>query len=239
MDFNEKYPSLRRDREGTPEMPDRETQRLPAEEKERKSFADIFATILSWVLVPLMMPVYGIMLIFHLSVLSLTTPATKHIITLIVAGFDVVLPMLLVYLLKLFGLVSDVGLNERKERLIPYMITMVCMTGTAIFIYMKGAPLWVAMFFAGGALAALINTVINHWWKISAHAAGIAGIVAILIRIYISGLPTGNILPWLIAAIILSGLLGSCRVWLGRHTVWQVLAGYATGFLSVFLLTMI
>ena len=43
---------------------------------------------------------------------------------------------------------------------------------------------------------------------------------------------------WLIAPIIVSGLLGSARVWLGRHTVWQVLAGYAVGFCSVFFLTM-
>ena len=37
----------------------------------------------------------------------------------------------------------------------------------------------------------------------------------------------------LLIAIGLSGILGTARVWLGRHTAWQVIAGYAVGFLSV------
>jgi len=237
MDLNEKYPSLRRNISqepvaGGPVENDRNAS-------SRKSIPDLFSTILSWILVPMLMPVYGIMLIFHLSILSLTPAPTKTILTLIVFGADVVLPMILVLLLKLFGIVRDIGLNERKERFIPYLITLACMALTAFFIYHKGAPLWVAMFFAGGALAALVNFTVNYWWKISAHAAGIAGIVAILIRIYISGLPTGNVLPWLIAATLLSGLLGSCRIWLGRHSVWQILAGYLVGFVCVFIPTMI
>lgn len=237
MDFNEKYPSLRRN------IPQEPVADGPAENNRDtsrcKSIPDLFSTILSWVLVPMLMPVYGIMLIFHLSVLSLTPVSTKTILTLIVFGIDVILPMLLVLLLKLFGIVRDVGLNERKERFIPYLVTLTCMALTSLFIYHKGAPLWVAMFFAGGALAALVNFTVNYWWKISAHAAGIAGIVAILIRIYISGLPTGNVLPWLIAATLLSGLLGSCRIWLDRHSVWQILAGYLVGFVCVFIPTMI
>ena len=39
--------------------------------------------------------------------------------------------------------------------------------------------------------------------------------------------------------MVLSGLLGSARIWLGRHTVWQVVAGYAVGFCSVFFLMMV
>lgn len=195
--------------------------------------------LLSWILVPLLMPVYGLILAFGLSVLDVAPMGMRVNFTLIVAGITVVIPMILVLLLKKIGLVDDVGLNNRKERLIPYIITIVAYGATAWFMAAKNAPLWLSMFFAGGALAALINLVINFKWKISAHAAGIAGVVALLIHIAKDGYPEPEIYTWILIAIGLTGLLGSARVWLGRHTVWQVLAGYAVGFCSVFFLTMV
>lgn len=197
------------------------------------------ANVISWVFVPLLMPVYGIILIFSLSFLSLAPSHTKFVFTLIVFGANFIVPMLLVLLLKKMGLIQDVGLNGRKERLIPYVITIICMSGTGIFLYAKMAPLWVAMFFAGGALAGLVNLIVNFWWKISAHAAGIAGIVAMLIQITKEGPTIGSMTWWIVGSIIVAGLLGSARIWLGRHTLMQVLAGTAVGFLSVWTLSLI
>ena len=198
-----------------------------------------FANLISWIFVPLLMPVYGIILIFSLSFLSMTTFNTKLVFTLIVFGANFLVPMLAVLLLKKMGLVEDVGLNGRKERLIPYIISILCLLGTGFFLYMKSAPLWVAMFFAGGALAAVINLIVNFKWKISAHAAGIAGIVAMLIQIMKEGVPSGGITWWIVGSIIMAGLLGSARIWLGRHTLLQVLAGTAVGFMSVWTLSLL
>lgn len=210
---------------------------LPLSEGER--IVNIVSTILSWVLVPLLMPVFGIILAFNYSLLDFTPMRSKIVFTLITAAFNVAIPMLLVLLLKRVGLVNDLGLNGRKERLIPYIISILCMGGTGLFMYFKGAPMWLVMFFIGGAVAALVNLLINFGWKISAHAAGAAGVVAMLVRIISDGFPQQGAFGWLIAAIALTGLLGSSRVWLGRHTVWQVLAGYAVGFTSVLLFTLI
>ncbi len=198
-----------------------------------------FSHFLSWVLVPLLIHVYWIMLDFVLSVLDVVPKAIRVNFTLIVAAITVIIPMILVLLMKKMGLVDDIGLNNRKERLIPYIITIVSYGATAWFMAYKNAPLWLSLFFAGGAVAALINLIVNFRWKISAHAAGIAGVVALLIRIAKDGYPEPEIYFWLLLTIGLTGLLGSARVWLGRHTVAQVLAGYAVGFCSVFFLTMI
>ncbi len=201
--------------------------------------ADWIGNILSWLLVPILMPVYGIIIIFGLSILDIVPMGTRLVFTSVVFGINVVIPLLSFFVMKKMGIVDDIGLNERKERLMPYIITILCMGGTFLFMYQKGAPLWVSMFFSGGAAAGLVNLLVNFRWKISAHAAGIAGVVALLIRIIKDGYPEPAIFTWLIIAIILSGMMGSARVWLGRHTVWQVLAGYAVGFCSVFFLTMI
>lgn len=190
---------------------------------------------LSWVLVPLLMPVYGIMLAFGLSILSFTDFSVRLTFTAIVLGFNVVIPSLLVLLLKKLGLVQDVGLNGQQERFIPYIVCIACLIGTALFMHFKGAPTWLFMFFFGGAAAGIIEVIVNRWWKISVHAAGIAGIVALLLRMFMAGDYMSPATQWwLIVSVGLAGMLGSARIWLGRHTLMQVLAGYAVGFCSVF-----
>lgn len=195
------------------------------------------SNLLSWILVPLLMPVYGLMLAFGLSILDVAPFGMRLTFTLIVTGTCVVVPMLLILLLKFLGIIQDVGLNGRKERLIPYIITAVCFAATGWFMASKGAPSWLYLFFFGGAAATVVNTIINFWWKISAHAAGIAGVVALLIRIEKESSSQPELFFWLILTIGLAGLLGSARVWLGRHTTWQVLAGYVVGFCCVFFLS--
>ena len=194
----------------------------------------LFCNFLSWVLVPLLMPVFGTIFIFRLSILDVVPSGLQTAFIFIILGLNFVLPVLLVLLLKFLGLVDDIGLNGQKERLIPYMITVLCMGGSAWFMATRGAPIWVCMFFAGGAAAGLINLLINLKWKISAHAAGIAGVIALLIRLQKDVAAEPQLFVWLLITVGAAGLLGSARVWLQRHTVWQVLAGYVVGFCSVF-----
>lgn len=193
--------------------------------------------LLSWVFVPLLVAFYGTLLIFHVSYLASTPTSTKIVFSLIVFGFTAVVPMAMVLVLKALKVVQDVGLNGRKERLYPYIIMIVSYIGTGIFFHYKQAPDWMVLFYCGGALAALVNLIINFRWKISAHSAGMAGLVAMLLVVARNGMPRMTLDVWLAVVVALTGLLGSARIWLGRHTLLQVLAGYAVGFLSVYLLS--
>ena len=217
------------DSSATPDLPPTRLEQL----------ADNLSTAVSWLMSPLLMPVYGIVLVFMLTLYSYVPMGVKLGFTLIVAGITIVVPALMVLLLKRLGMVDNLGLNGRKERTIPYIITILCMGGTAVFLAMKGFPMWVVMFYAGGALAGLIEVIINNWWKISAHGAGVAGLVALLVRMSHTPMVKPDVLTWLIVAVACAGLTGSARLWLGRHTLGQVLAGYAVGFCSVYFLTMI
>ncbi len=200
---------------------------------------DTLATAVSWILVPLLMPLYGTILIFTQSILAFASTSTKWTVCLIIAAITVAVPMILVILLKRIGVVHDIGLNERRERFVPYIITILSMAGAGWFMLHKHAPVDLGMFYIGGAVAAVVCMTVNFWWKISAHAAGIAGIVALLVRLSGDGLAHPDLATWLIVWVALSGLMGAARVWLGRHTVWQVLAGYAVGYTSVILMTLI
>ncbi|MCH5228955.1 MAG: phosphatase PAP2 family protein [Muribaculaceae bacterium] len=204
------------------------------EDSRLENIATTVSHILSWLLVPLIMPVFGILFILRLSILDVIPAGVQTAVTFVIAGINFFAPILLIFLLKVLGLIDDVGLNGRKERAIPYIITALCYGGSAWFVASRGAPVWVAMFFAGGAVASLINLAINFKWKISAHAAAIAGLVALLIRLQRDVAVEPQLFVWLIITVGMSGLLGSARIWLNRHTVWQVLAGYMVGFCSVF-----
>jgi membrane-associated phospholipid phosphatase len=236
MQFN--YPSLTdiQAPEGKKEAAEQQPEKPTV---ERPTAMDIFAKIVSWVLVPILMPVYGILLIFHLSILRYAPTLSQAIVVSVVFGINAILPSLLISLMKRLGWIHDVALNEQKERAIPYIITIVAFGCTALYLWLRGAPLWVSLFYCGGALAALINMLVNFAWKISAHAAGAAGVVAMLVTLARIGQPQQNMFWWIAGAIILTGLLGSSRLYLKRHTIYQVFAGYMVGFFSVYLLSLL
>lgn len=210
--------------------------REPWSKPEAERAADTWAAIMGWVFVPLLMPVYGVILAFTLSLLSFTPASTRLALTGVVFAFNVLAPALLIIVLKHLGLIHDVGLNERKERFIPYMVCVLELAGTALFMHFKGAPQWLVMFFFGGAATGIAELVINRWWKISVHAAGVAGIVALLTRMLSFEYVSPATFTWLLIAIGCAGLLGASRIWAGRHTLSQVLAGYAVGFCTVYFL---
>ena len=220
-----------------------EKEEKPQDEKKKKkesgSLIDLLCNLISWVLVPLLMPTFGVLFIFRLSILDVVPNGLQTAFTFVVFGISCCIPLLLILLLKYLGVVDDYALNGRKERTLPYLISAICLGCTAWFMASRGAPVWVTMFFTGGAIAAVINTLINLKWKISAHAAGISGLIALLIRLEKDMAVEPQLFVWLLITIGVAGLLGSARVWLGRHTVWQVLAGYLVGFCSVFFMMFI
>ena len=123
------------------------------------SFFTKLSHVLSWVLVPMLMPVYGVILAFGLSILAFTGFGVRLAFTAVVIAFNVAIPAIIVLLLKRIGIVKDVGLNNREERFIPFLVCILCLVGTAIFMRYKMAPMWLVMFFYGGAAAGVVELV--------------------------------------------------------------------------------
>lgn len=197
------------------------------------------ATLLSWIMVPLIMPVVTVILALSLSSLSAIPFNAKLRIVLVVAGFNTILPMVLIGVLKGVGIIKDLGLNCRKERVIPYLIIIAGLVLTTIYLRNGNAPAWLWSLYVGAAVASAICCVINMWWKISAHATGAAGVIATLIIISMFGNPIMSLRWWLAGACLLTGLMGSARVFLRRHTDRQVMAGYVCGFCCIYFTALI
>lgn len=194
--------------------------------------------ILSYIFSPLLVPTYGMILASFLSVLSVLSARVLCTTVAITFVITCVIPACGIMAMYKTGFLTDPGVNVRTERSLPYALTILCYVGCCFFLYRAGAPSWLTMFYAGGGAAALINAVVNLKWKISAHAAAIGGLVAMLFRIAAMHQSVVDLNIWISAVVVLAGAVMTARVYLQRHTLMQVIAGCANGFLCVWLLTM-
>ena len=140
-------------------------EETPATEQKSPTVVDKIANVFSWVFVPTLVPFYAMILILWTSYLSMIVPTgTRVVVSLMTLGLTCALPMLIILILKFLGIISDIGLNKRSERPIPYVVVLVCYVFTAWYLYAHGAPDWVTMFYAGGAVASAVNFAVNFFW---------------------------------------------------------------------------
>lgn len=191
--------------------------------------------IISAVFSPLIVPCYGIMLALCTTGLSIIPLRMRLGVVGICALIISVMPAIAVFALYRARIITDPGLNLRKERTLPYCITMGCYVVCAYYLYHISAPLWLVGILIGGMLTILINLLVNLKWKISGHMAAMGGLIAVDFFIALNGLAVTGMLWPTIITILLAGLVGTARIGLDRHTPMQVLAGTVNGFVCVYL----
>jgi membrane-associated phospholipid phosphatase len=137
----------------------------------------------------------------------------------------VLLPLLhLVWLLHR-GLVTDLDVQLREQRIRPLLFTVVC-AGLAWAVLKLGvAPRQLVAVASALSLMTMVILSITLWWKISVHCAAMAMAAAVAWSLF------GALLPLVIGA----PLMAWARVRLRRHTVAQAIAGLLLG-LAIFLL---
>lgn len=195
--------------------------------------------ILSTVFSPLFVPTYGVAIAFWCTMLAITPLGVRWRLLIAVFAVTCLIPALLIYGMHRAGFIKDPGLNNRTERTIPYILTALSYGAGAWILGHAKAPDWLWLFMIGGMAAVVVNAVVNRWWKISAHLAAMGGLLALTFRIAMSQtvLPGFPFMWMVVATVIAAGAVGTARVYLDRHTVGQVGAGFLNGFLCVFIVT--
>ena len=194
------------------------------------------AALFSFLLSPMLMPTYGMIIAFEMSTYQILLTTDKLTVISVIALMTFVVPTILISLMKYFGIISDVHLNLRRERLYPYAMIVVCYLVSALYLFNINAPTWMWMFLFGAATSALVSMVVNFFWKISAHMAGIGGLIGLLCKINNYGDGVFDLMPIICVMIITAGILGTSRIAMERHTLWQVIAGVLNGFLCVYMI---
>lgn len=191
------------------------------------------AWLISTVFSPLLVPTYAIAIALWESILAIVPLSTKIHVLLTVFLTTAILPASFIYLLLRMKKVSDMSLSNPRERVIPFIINLLCYGGLTYALYLYHSPAWLIMFSVGGMAALVVTMIINFRWKISAHGAAMGGLISFIYILISKQLTFHNLTLMLYATIFITGLVGMSRVIRERHTVMQVLAGILNGMLCV------
>jgi hypothetical protein len=192
------------------------------------------AKIISIVFHPLLMPVYGMGIIFSAPTLFGYLPFNvKKLLFLIILVNNVLLPISLMPFFIQRKIISSWSLSERKERNIPLIICSILYLTTSYIIFRFPIPLFLKSFIFATAFLSLFVTLINFWWKISLHSVGAGALIALVLLLSVKMLTP---LEWyLISVVIIAGLVLSSRLKLNQHHPAQVWIGVLTGFSGLIL----
>ena len=194
---------------------------------------DTIAKILSFLMFPLFMPLYGVILLFNLEIFSFYPAFYMKGTFLTVVLLGILVPIFSLYILWRFGVISDFRVYKREDRVIPYSFTAIAYFFVSYMLYRLAMPLYVVNIAIGVAFATLVDAIVSLKWKISAHATGIGGLTSAVVSICYW--THANAIMLIVILFLAAGLLCAARLWLNRHTPAQLLLGFFNGFFSVLL----
>jgi hypothetical protein len=192
--------------------------------------ADNAASLITLLFHPIVLPIYGLLLIFNVPALLsfLPGPARRIIFTMVLVN-TVILPIAILPLLKLRNVISSYRLETRGERIIPLLMTSLMYFVTAFMMFRLQLPLLIKEYVFAASCVVLATALLNFRRKISVHAVG-AGAMVATVMILSFRMLTVNV--WvLVITLIVSGLVMTSRLWLRAHTPAEVYSGFVTGFI--------
>lgn len=203
--------------------------------------------IISWIFIPLLTPIYGLILAlyipssagyfaFNSDCLYTELDARKWAVLIMFIFFTAIVPSVIYLNLKAKGSISTLEMDERTERNVPIIIMFFsCLSLYVAFLFLvRGVPVPKYLFSLplSGMIASLAYYILTQWKKVSMHAGG-AGIMTGFLFEYAFQMEQFQL--WtIIVPILISGIVGSARIYLGKHTILEIFIGWITGTFLTF-----
>ncbi len=160
-----------------------------------------------------------------------------------------VLPVISIFLMKGLGMVHTMEMKDNKERIGPYIASGIFYLWTfQNFVYNPQMPLTFKIFMLGATIALFVAFFLNNFSRISTYTVGMGawlGMILIAMSRYYGGsinvyvpefisieISMISVFMWV---LILAGLVGSARFFLGKHEPMDVYGGYFVGFAAQFI----
>lgn len=189
------------------------------------------ALTLSFLFHPVWVNLLGLLCLLLLSpFLSLVLqPGILVFYVLFIFGTTALVPMLAVGVMKLTGHVQSIMLHEQEERNIPYLVTAAMYLFDYYFLSQLHSAASIRAYLLACASIVVAVVVINHFYKISVHAASLGALAGIIVSLVPVALWD---LRWLLAFIVIvTGATLSARLFVNAHTPKQLWSGWLLGFL--------
>jgi hypothetical protein len=190
------------------------------------------AQLISYLFHPLLIPAYGLLIIFIAPTLFRYIPLrVKELLFLIVLINNILIPVTLVPFFRYRNLISSWRFTTRNERSIPLFIIALLYFITSFIMFGLQIPVFFKAYSYSLSTIILILFIVNMWWKISLYSAGAGVLTGLILAL---SLKMTAAIPLLFVSILLaSGLVLSSRLKLNRHSPLQVYTGFFTGFAIV------
>jgi hypothetical protein len=186
------------------------------------------ARITSILFHPLLIPTLGFLLLFNSGLYFTLIPlGMKKMVLLIVLLSTCIFPALSIGFL---GLSSkfDLSMSKNTDRIIPLIFSSIFYySGYLILRRLPIFPIY-SFFLVASILVQIALLLISLRWKISTHSAAIGGLLGGFLAL--SFLFQENPLLILIALVLISGMVGTSRLILEKHTNEQIYSGFLLGF---------
>ncbi len=197
------------------------------------------AKIISYLFHPLLMLIYGLVLLFSINIfLPLVLSLQGEIYVLSIAFIaGVIFPLSFMYFLLRTRVIRSFALESKEERTIPYLMTGIFYYFIFYLFKEIGLPPLYFVFILNTTLLVFITLLINFWWKISAHMIAIGAVVGCVSGISIKlGL---TLTPVIAALLLVAGLIAFARLKLNAHTNSQIYTGFFMGLICMLILFII
>lgn len=191
------------------------------------------AKAVSYIFHPVLIPTLGLLLLlnsgFYFSMLSWEA---KRFVLLVVFFTTCILPMLSVAIMAL-NPKFDIAMPKNRDRILPLLASSIFYYLGFILLSKVQAFNELKLFMLASVLVIIALLVISFRWKISNHMAAIGGLAGTLFALsFRSGV---NPVYSILIVVLVSGLVGTVRLILGKHNLWQIIAGYVLGFSVLYL----
>ena len=194
----------------------------------------LLAYIPTYLFQPLLIPAYGIGVLGVSSFFYGYAPLVKAVVLGLSFLLAVLLPLLWYLLLRKLHIITTSQASSRHERKWAYLFTLSAYAVVACLSFYVGFPMYYTQLWLGAFFALAVVYCINFFWKISAHATGIGGLLGAVI--FLSFLFYKIPLVLIILLTLCSGWVMWARLELEAHTPSQLLAGFALGIFSMLFL---
>ncbi|WP_303920637.1 hypothetical protein [Draconibacterium sediminis] len=191
------------------------------------------ARIISVIFHPVLIPTIGMFLLLNSGFyFDLLLWEAKRFVLLVVFFTTCILPMLSVAVLSLNPR-FDINMPGNRDRLIPLLSASVFYYLGFILLRKVQAVPEFRLFMLASVLVLVVLLVVSLKWKISNHMAAIGGLSGTMFALsFRNGV---NPVYSVLIVVLLSGLIGTARLILGKHDLKQLVAGYGLGFIVLYL----
>lgn len=185
------------------------------------------ARLVSVIFTPFLVPLLAFCMLFFCTYLRIIPFQARIQVLSLVVSFTIIIPFLAIFILQWVKGWTFKDFGKQEYRPLLYSLTILSYITCLIAMYRLRLPHYMTGIIMASLLCMVCCVLINYKWKISVHVASgglmVGGLVSYGVMFNF------NPIYWLGWFILLSGVLGTARMILCRHTLLEVLIGFLVG----------